>query len=144
MAKYLATFSDSIDDIEITGFITMTDKEMERFEELASSINWDFSYDVKNIDSLDTSSLLFSSGDDLLTRIDFREISNEEYKILNKVFEDGFGVFIGEDYLEEIISEEDDSTIDDDDEIEEDYEDDRDFNDRRKGNKYEDDSDNDY
>ncbi len=142
MAKYLATFSDSINDIEVTGFITMTDKEMEKFEELASSINWDFTYDVKSIEEMDVETLSFSSGDDLLSRIDFREISNDEYKVLNKLFDEGFGIFIGQEYLEEIISDEN-SEFDDDEE--EDFEDDRDYNDRRKGSKYDDDDlDNDY
>ena len=109
MAKYLATYSDTINDIEITGFNVMTDNEMERFEELAESITWDFVYQVGEAE------LEFSSGEDLLSRIDFREISNEEYKALNKVFEDGFGTFINEDYLLDIIGdEEEESELDED------------------------------
>lgn len=108
MAKYLATFSDLLNEIEITGFSVMTDKEVERFEELASSITWDFTYPI--IDE----NLQYSSGEDLLSRIDFREISNEEYKILNKVFEEGFGIFVNEDYLLEIIGEEDEEDEEED------------------------------
>lgn len=111
MAKYLATYSDTIDDIEVTGFSLMTDKEMERFEDLAISISWYFTYVIGDYE------IEYSSGEDLLTRIDFREISNEEYKILNKVFDEGFGVFITEDYLLEVISEEEDEE-----EIEDEYE----------------------
>lgn len=113
MAKYLATYSDTINDIEITGFNVMTDKEIERFEKLAESITWDFVYQVGEAE------LEFSSGEDLLTRIDFREISNEEYKALNKVFEDGFGTFINEDYLLDIIGDEEE--IDELDEDDDDY-----------------------
>jgi hypothetical protein len=102
MAKYLATYSDTINEVEVTGFNLMTDKEMERFEELASSITWDFVYLVGEEE------IEYSSGDDLLSRIDFREISNEEYKILNKVFDEGFGVFVNEYFLLDIIDEESD------------------------------------
>lgn len=126
MAKYLATFSEILNDIEVKGFVTMTDKEMERFEELASSITWDFVY------KLGDEEIRFESGEDLLTRLDFREISNEEYKCLNKVFDDGFGTFVTEEYLETIVGEEAEESLDED---EDDIED-RDFNDRRKGKKY--------
>lgn len=108
MAKYLATFNDTINDIEINGFITMTDKELEQFEELAYSINWDFTYPLANGDELE-----FSSGEDLLSRIEYKEISNEEYKTLKKVFNNEFGVFIGEEFLEKLIEdEEEESEID--------------------------------
>jgi|ERR1035437_2155858 hypothetical protein len=128
MAKYLATFSDILNDIEIKGFVIMTDKEMERYEELAASINWDFSYHVGE------EKIQFESGEDLLTRVDFKEISNEEYKCLKKVFENEFGTFVTEEYLDSILDEDD---IDGELDNEEDYED-RDFNDRRKGHKYDD------
>lgn len=111
MAKYLATFSDTIGEIEINGFVTMTDKEMEHFEELASSITWDFVYQIGEEE------LIYSSGDDLLTKIDFREISNEEFKVIKKVFTTPFGTFINEDYLEGIIGEE----IEEEDEDEDEY-----------------------
>lgn len=116
MAKYLGLFSDTLGEIEITGFITMTDKEVENFEELASSITWDFTYKIGEEE------LEYSSGDDLLTRIDFKEITNEEYKTLEKVFNGEYGVFIGQDYLEDVIGDEDSDDDDDFDEGDEDYE----------------------
>ena len=117
MAKYLATYSDTLGEIEITGFSVMTDKEVEHFEELASSITWDFVFPIGEEE------LGYSSGDDLLTRIDYREISNEEYKNLNKVFDKGFGVFVTEDFLLGIIGEvEDEEEDDDDDDEDEGYE----------------------
>lgn len=106
MAKYIGVFNDSIGDIELDGFITMTDKEMDRFEVLASSITWDFTYRIGD-DVLE-----YTSGEDLLTRIDFKEITNEQYKVFDNVFDGSFGLFIGEDYLNQIIGGED---IDDDD-----------------------------
>jgi hypothetical protein len=114
MAKYIGVFSDTIDDIELNGFVTMTDKEMDKFEELASSITWDFTYKVGDAE------LEYTSGDDLLTRIDFREISNEQHKALINVFDGQFGVFIGESYLIEVIGDEDSD--------DEDYYDDEDDN----------------
>lgn len=126
MAKYLATFSELINEIEVKGFVTMTDKEMERFEELATSITWDFTYQIGEEE------IRFESGEDLLTRIDFREITNEEFKCLKKVFNNEFGTFVTEEYLESIVGDEDiDEEIDEDDDFE-----DRNYNDRRKGSKY--------
>ena len=112
MAKYLATYSDTLNDIEVTGFCLMTDKEVERFEELASSITWDFVYQVGEEE------IEYSSGDDLLSRIDFREVTNEEYKILNKVFDEGFGIVITEDFLLEVIGDEEDELDEEDDDDE--------------------------
>jgi hypothetical protein len=122
MAKYLATLNHFLNDTELTGFNTMTDKEMERFEELASSITWSFMYEVGE------DSLYFENGEDLLTRIDFKEISNEEYKVIKKVFNNGFGVFVNEDYLNEIANDESNNSIDDEYGL-----DDIDYNDRDSG-----------
>jgi len=114
MAKFIATFNDTIEDIEINGFTVLTDKEVESFEELASSIEWSFIY------PLNVGELEFSSGEDLLSRLEFKEISNEEYKVLSKTFDEEFGVFITAEYLEDLISEEDDFSDDEDDDEDED------------------------
>lgn len=120
MAKYLAMFSDTIDEIEINGFVIMTDKEVETYEEMATSINWPFVYNVGE-DELE-----FTSGEDLLTRIEFKEISTEEAKMMKRLFNNEFGVFIDEGFLAEVIGEEDDDEFEDDydDEFEDDDEDD--------------------
>lgn len=123
MAKILAIFNDSINEIDlnvdINGFIVMTNKEMEDYEEVASSITWPFTYQVDELE------LEFGSGDDLLTRINFLEISNEEAKTFKRVFNDEFGFFISEDELHNIIGDEDSddeySDDDDDDDYNEDY-----------------------
>lgn len=118
MAKYLATFSDTIDEIEINGFVIMTDKDVETYEEMASSIAWPFVYNVGE-DELE-----FTSGEDLLTRIEFKEISTEEAKMMKRLFNNEFGVFIDEGFLAEVIGEEDDDEFEDDydDEFEDDDE----------------------
>lgn len=110
MAKYIATYSDTVGEIEINGFTIMTDKEMETYEELASSITWSF------VHQMGEEEIEFTSGDDLLSRVDFREISNDEYKTLKKVFKGEFGTFISEDSLLEVIGEEEgeEETEDDD------------------------------
>jgi hypothetical protein len=113
MAKYLVTFNDIINDVDITGFSVMTEKEVEAFEQLAESITWAFTYPLNNDIELE-----FSSGEDLLSRIDFKEIANEEYKILNKVFNEPHGIFITEEFLQDLLDEEED--FDDDEEEEED------------------------
>jgi hypothetical protein len=70
--------------------------------------------------------LEFANGEDLLTRIDFKEISNEEAKTFKRLFNDEFGVFISEDELHIIIGDEEDldeESVDNDyyDEEDEDY-----------------------
>jgi hypothetical protein len=121
MAKYLAMFSDTIDEIEINGFVIMTDKEVETYEEMASSINWPFVYNVGE-DELE-----FTSGEDLLTRIEFKEISTEEAKMMKRLFNNEFGVFIDEGFLAEVIGEEDDDEFEDD--YDDEFEDDEDLDD---------------
>jgi hypothetical protein len=108
MTKFLVTFTDTLDDIEINGFTVMTEKEVNSFEETAMSITWPFVY------AMGQDELEFSSGDDFLSRIDFKEITNEEVKSLKKLFGDSFGVFIDEAFLEEVIGYEDESDFDDD------------------------------
>ena len=110
MTKFLVTFTDTLDDIEINGFTVMTEKEVNSFEETAMSITWPFVY------AMGQDELEFSSGDDFLSRIDFKEITNEEVKSLKKLFGDSFGVFIDEAFLEEVIGYEDESDFDDDEE----------------------------
>jgi hypothetical protein len=116
MAKYLVIFTDSLDDIEINGFTVMTEKELDSFEETAMSITWPFVYQIGQ-DELE-----FASGDDFFSRIETKEITNDEVKTLKRLFNDNFGVFIDEDFLEEIIGDEDD--LDDEDLDDEDLDDD--------------------
>lgn len=106
MAKFLVTFIDTLDDIEINGFVIMTEKEFESFEETAMSITWPFVY------AMGQDELEFSSGDDFLSRIDSKEITNEEAKTIKKLFGDLFGVFIDEAFLQDVIGYEDDSDFD--------------------------------
>jgi len=108
MAKFLVTFTDTLDDIEINGFTVMTEKEVESFEETAMSITWPFVF------AMGQDELEFSSGDDFLTRVDFKEITNEEAKSFKRLFGDTFGIFIDEAFLEEVIGDEDDSDFDED------------------------------
>jgi hypothetical protein len=110
MAKFLVTFTDTLDEIEINGFTVMSDKEVENFEELAASINWPFVY------KMGADELEYSSGEDLLGRIEFKEITNEEAKTFKRLFNNEFGIFITESFLEEVIGDEDEIDFDDDDE----------------------------
>jgi hypothetical protein len=123
MAKYLAMFSDTIDEIEINGFVVMTDKEVENYEEMASSINWPFVYNVGE-DELE-----YTSGEDLLTRIEFKEISTEETKMIKRIFNNEFGVFVNEGFLAEVIGEEDDYDDEFEDDYDDEFEDDEDLDD---------------
>ncbi len=119
MAKNLVTFNDMIDEIEINGFVIMTDKEVENYEHMATSILWPFVFKIGE-DELE-----YSSGEDLLSRMDFIEISNEEAKTIKRLFNDGFGVFVNEVFLAEIIGDEEfDDEFDDDDDDDDYYGDD--------------------
>lgn len=123
MAKYLVTFTDQINDIEVTGFKAMTESEVDLFEKLAYSIKWSFSYPLTNY------SLDYADGDDYLSRLDFKEISNEEYKALSKTFNEGFGVFINEEFLESLVEEEEDFIDDEEDDYNDYYDDNSGFDD---------------
>jgi len=124
MAKYIATFSDTIEGIEINGFLVMTENDVESYEQLAESISWPFTYNFEDIE------LEFSSGEDLLSRIEFKEITFDESKMLKRLFNNQFGFFITESYLDNIIGDEDcDEDYEDDDYDDEDYYDDSRYND---------------
>lgn len=114
MAKYLATFTDTLDEIEINGFVVMSDREVENYEHLASSITWGFVFNMGD-DELE-----FNSGEDLLSRIEFKEINSEESKTMKRLFNNEFGVFISEAFLSEVIGDEDDDEFEDED-MDDDY-----------------------
>jgi len=98
MARYLAIFSDNHgDEFDVNGFRIMTDKEVTSFEDIATSITWEFAF-YANSESLN-----YSNGEDLLSRIEYKEIDKEQYTIIDKVFGGEFGTFIGEEYLQTII-----------------------------------------
>ena len=125
MAKNLVTFSDVIDEIEIIGFVIMTDKEVENYEHMATSILWPFVFKIGE-DELE-----YSSGEDLLSRMDFIEITNEEAKALKRLFNNEFGVFVTEGFLAEIIGDEEDDEdeFDDDDDDDDFYDDSKNYDD---------------
>ena len=112
MAKYLAIFNDIIDDITVNGFIVMTEKEVETFEELANSITWSFIYEVNDELEID-----YSDGEELLSKIEFKEITLEEGKSLKRLFNSQFGVFVDENFLIKVIGEESNDDYDDEDDI---------------------------
>lgn len=129
MAKFLVTFSDVLNDVEINGFGLMTDKEVDNFENLANSIGWEFSYKLTDTE------VFFLNGEDLISKLDFKEISNDEFKVLKKLFKDKFGTFVDEAYLEGIIGDED-SDVED---LYEDINDEDDFTDEpKRSSKYRD------
>ena len=73
--------------------------------------------------------LEFTSGEDLLTKIVFKEISNDEAKLMKKLFNNEFGVFLGFDTLENVVGEEDDEFDEDDDDDDSPYYNDEDYDD---------------
>ena len=116
MAKYLALFTDNHgEEFDIHGFKIMSEKDVTNFEELASSITWEFNYYANS------ECLSYSNGEDFLSRIDFKEISKDEYQALDKVFGGEFGIFIREEYLQ--------SVLDGESENEEEQNDESDYND---------------
>lgn len=124
MARYLAIFTDNHgEEFDVHGFKIMTDKEQSRFEELASSITWEFAY-YANSESLN-----YSNGEDLLSRIEFKEITKSEYDYLEKIFNGEFGTFIGEEYLVTILHGDKDEEIDNENDDYDDYNHYDDYND---------------
>lgn len=112
MARYLAIFTDNHnEEFDVHGFKIMTEKEITNFEDIATSITWGFEYYANS------ESLYYSNGEDFLSRIEFKEITKDEYDMFNKIFGGEFGIFIGEEYLQSILDGELESDdIDDDDE----------------------------
>lgn len=102
MRKYLAIYSDNINNVDILGLKLMSDKDMERYENLATSITWSFSYNLSEFDYAD-----FVDGEDYLNKVEFKEISDEEFNTLNNLFGLKFGYFIDEEYLKIILSDDD-------------------------------------
>ena len=81
MAKYLAIFNDTTpEDITVNGFVIMAEKQMTSYEELASSITWDFDYEEDGLE------LSYISGDDLLEKIEFKELSVQEASLLKMIY----------------------------------------------------------
>lgn len=111
MARYLAIFTDNHgEEFDVHGFKVMTEKEINYFEELATSITWNFDYYANS------ECLSYSNGEDFLSRIEFKEITKDEYDTFNKLFGGEFGTFIGEEYLQSIL----DGEVESDEEDEED------------------------
>jgi len=122
MAKYLAIFNDiTSEEITVNGFVIMTEKQMNSYEELASSITWDFDYEEDGLE------LSYISGEDLLEKIEFKELSVQEASLLKKLFGDRFGYFINEESLFDVVhedgedDEQDEEDEDDDDRYSDDY-----------------------
>jgi len=107
MSKYLATYSDNINNVDVFGFMLMSDNGMERYENLAMSITWGFSYNVSEFDSIE-----FIDGEEYLSKVEFKELTDEEFTAINNVFGDKFGTIISEDFLKMVLSDEE--SIDDD------------------------------
>ena len=116
MARYLVTFRDNhMEEFDVNGFKIMSEKELSKFEELANSITWEFAYYANN------EALVYSNGEDFLSRIDYKEITKDDYDVIDKVFGEEYGTFINEDYLQTVIDGEDKY------EGEDDYDDEMDF-----------------
>jgi len=104
MARYLAIFTDNHgEEFDVHGFKIMTEKEVAIFEEIATNITWEFAY-YANSESLN-----YSNGDDFLSRIEFKEITKDEYDAIEKVFGGEFGTFISEEYLQTVLDGEDEN-----------------------------------
>ncbi len=100
MARYLVIFKDLCDDIDVNGLTIMTDKELESFERLSESITWGFSFGIGR------SKLHFIDGQDLLSRLEYKEVSLEETKSFKRLFGREFGTFVNEEFIKQISEDE--------------------------------------
>lgn len=120
MTRYLAIFTDNHgEEFDVHGFKIMTMKEVSVFEEIANNITWEFSYYANN------ESLNYSNGDEFLSRIEFKEITKDEYDSIEKIFGGEFGTFINEDYLKTVLEGDEESRYNDDED--DDYDNDEDY-----------------
>jgi len=103
MAKYLAIFEDrtTTEGIELYGFKVMTSKEVFNYEELVNSITWEFEHTLMD----GASYVTYANGEELFSRITFREITNDEFNSLDKLFDGSFGIFPDEDFLNDVLDE---------------------------------------
>jgi hypothetical protein len=116
MAKYIAIFNDvTSEEITVNGFIIMTEKQMNSYEELASSITWDFDYKEDGLE------LNYINGEDLLDKIEFKELSVQEASLIKKLFGAKFGYFIDEELLFDVVQEEGEEEMDEDNDDDEGY-----------------------
>lgn len=116
MAKYIAIFNDvTSEEITVNGFIIMTEKQMNSYEELASSITWDFDYKEDGLE------LNYINGEDLLDKIEFKELSVQEASLIKKLFGVKFGYFIDEELLFDVVQEEGEEEMDEDNDDDEGY-----------------------
>jgi len=102
MVRYLVIFKDQIDGTDVNGFKIMSDKELTDYEQLAESIIWGFSYIVGE------TKLYFANGEDLLSRLEYKEVTLEESRVFKKLFDGEFGVFVNQEFIDEISREESD------------------------------------
>ena len=103
----MVIFSDNHgEEFDVNGFRLMTEKEADRFEELANNINFEFHYYANS------ECLSYSNGEDFLSRIEFKLVTNDEYESLDRLFGGQFGIFIGEDYLKTVLQGENDEIND--------------------------------
>jgi hypothetical protein len=117
MAKYLAIFTDVIDEIEVNGFSVMTDKEVEDYEEMAESISWPFTFNFGQ------NEMEYSNGEELLDKMEFKELNPDEVKTFKRLFNNNFGSFVTLSYLTSVVAEEsDDDTNNFNDDEDEDFE----------------------
>jgi hypothetical protein len=96
MARYLVTFNDTYDNVIVTGFSTMTDDEIDEYEDILNSITWEF--------SINDGALVYSNGEDFLTRIDFKELNKTDADAIQHVFNGEFGTVIGIEYLKKVLN----------------------------------------
>jgi len=123
MAKYLAIFTDNLEGNDINGFVIMTEKEVDTYEHLANSITWEIKFPMEDLE------LIYADGEELLSKIEFKEISQEEYKVIKKLFNLKFGFFIDEEFLINMVNEEEDFDDEDEEDDDNDYYDKYDSND---------------
>jgi hypothetical protein len=112
MAKYLAIFEDRTtqEGIELYGFKAMTSKEILSYEDLINSITWEFEHTLMD----GASYVTYANGEELFSRITFREITNDEFNSIDKLFDGSFDIFPDENFLCAILNESEDKDYTDD------------------------------
>ena len=97
--KYLAIFSDVVNDVEVSGFIIMDGRAVASYEKLAASIDWEFTYPIGDYE------ITYPNGDELLNMITFKEMTKEESFGVEMTFDEKFGTFVDESFLTNLVGD---------------------------------------
>jgi hypothetical protein len=89
------------DEMDVQGFVILTDKEWKSFNKKVKSIDEDFTISIGSNEEIE-----YSNGEELLEDLTIEKITQEEAKTITKVIGDMFGHVEFYDQVNDIVNEE--------------------------------------